>query len=234
MFKKQVLDVLQQINGITNSVILKHPVTVAIAESNDMMIYVDISKLDNDYFPEIGLNDSLNEFINLFKLFPEERTVEIKENTINVSYEKMSSSYIMDNVALMDAYNRDPDQFIKTEEAPSVAVFDLSVSDIKSIKAASGVFKDLSEVILKSQDGDMTLSLGNTNSFNQRSNTFTISKESRTTKEFEIKITADNFKNIPVSDYEVQVKYNSAKNSYRVFMKNKTFDGIKIFMTVKI
>jgi hypothetical protein len=234
MFNKNVTDVLSQINGVTNSIILKYPQTVAVSESQDMMLLLDLSALDSDEFPDIGLKDSLGDFLNLFKLFGDEREVEIQGNNVNVSSGTMTSSYIVDNIALMDAYNKPAEQFQKTEEVPDVAVFDLTVDDIKNIKSATGVFKDLSEVMFVSQDGDMKLSLGATNKFNAKSNTFSVTKTAQTSKEFEIKIPVENFKMLPVSDYIVEVKYNSERDSYRILMKNKSLDGFKIIMSVKV
>lgn len=234
MFNKNVIDVLQQVNGVTNSVILKYPQTVAVSESQDLMLLVDISKLDGDAFPEIGLKDSLSDFLSLFKLFPEDRSVAIEGNTIDVASGTMSSSYIMDNIALMDAYNKDPDQFTKTEAVPSVATFDIGLDDIKNLKSATGVFKDLSEVIFKSQDGDMKIMLGATNKFNAKSNTFSVTKSANTNKEFEVKIPVENFKMLPASEYTVDIKYNSSRDSYRILMTNKSLEGFKVLMSVKV
>jgi hypothetical protein len=235
MFNKNVVDVLSQINSITNSVILKHPQTVAVSESQDMLVLVDVSELDKDTFPDIGLKDSLSDFLNLFKLFGEEdRSVDIDGNTINFSGGKNSSCYITDNIALMDAYNKDPIQFDKTEEVPSVGTFELTVDDIKNLKTASGVFKDLTEIIFTSQDGDINLSLGATNRFNAKSNTFSVNKQATTSKEFEVKIPVDNFRMLPMTDYTVHVKYNSNRDSYRILMTSKTLEGFKILLSVKV
>lgn len=234
MFNKNVIDVLSQVNGITNSVILKYPTTVVVSESQDMMLQIDISSLDGDQFPDLGLKDSLTEFLNLFKLFADDRSVEIEGSTVNVSAGSSASCYITDNIALMDAYNKDPEQFAKTEAVPSVASFDLGVEDIKNIKSATGVFKDLSEVIFQSQDGDMKVSLGATNKFNAKSNTYSVTKNANTSKEFEVKIPVENFKMLPVSEYNVEVKYNSARDSYRILMLNKSLEGFKILLSVKV
>jgi hypothetical protein len=234
MFNKDVLNVLSQVNGITNSIILKFPVTVAVSESQDMMVLMNIENLDSEEFEPVPLKDSLSDFLNLFRLFPDERSVQIIDNTINISNASTSSSFIMDNIVLMDAYDKNPEQFTKTEEVPSVSTFDISVDDIKSLKSATGVFKDLSEIIFTSQDGDMKISLGATNKFNAKSNTFSVTKSANTSKEFEVKIPVDNFKMIPVSDYTVDVKYNSARDSYRILMTNKTLEGFKVLMSVKV
>ena len=234
MFNNNVISVLTQINTITNSVILKYPTTVAVSESQDVMVSIDLSELDKSEFPNLGLKDSLSDFLSLFKLFPNDRRVEIDGSNVNVSSGSNTSCYITDNIALMDAYDKDPAQFEKTEMAPSVATFDLTDEDIKNIKSASSVFKDLSEVIFKSQDGDMRISLGATNKFNAKSNTYSILKSANTSKEFEVKIPVENFKSLPVSNYTMDVKYNSSRDSYRILMTNKSLDGFKIIMSVKV
>jgi len=234
MFNKDIVDVLTQINGVTNSIILKYPQTVAVSDAQDVMVLIDISDLDSDKFPDIGLKDSLGDLLNLFKLFPDGRNVSIEGNTINISNGNISSSYIVDNIALMDAYDKDANQFDKTEGAPNVATFNLTINDIKNIKSATGVFKDLSEVLFTSKDGDIKVSLGATNKFNAKSNTYSVNKNAKTTKEFEVKIPVENFKTIPVSDYTVNIKYNSNKDSYRIFMQNNSLAKLKIIMSMKV
>lgn len=237
MFNKKVIDVLGEINNITNSIIIKYPTTVAVSESQDMMISLDIKALDADEFEDIGLLDNLSEFLSLFKLFGEDKTVNYDGNTINIGNETINSSYIVDSIALMETYDKSPEQFEKTEMVPSVAEFDLNPEDIKNIKQASGVFKDLSEVLFTSKDDVVNISLAATNKFNAKSNKFNITKNSsacKTSKEFEIKIPVENFKMIPMSAYAVEVKYNAARDSYRILMSSKTLENFKILLTVKI
>lgn len=234
MFNKNVIDVLSGINKVTNSIIMKYPKTIAVSDAQDIQIIFDIKNLDSDEFNPLPINDSLNDFLNLCKLFPEDCDIHIKENTIHFNSGKSSSTFILDNIALMEAYDKNEIQFTKTEEAPSVATFDLSPSDMKEIISASSVFKDLGEVIFTSKDGDIIISLGATNKFNAKSNTYSITKDANTSKEFEIKIPIENFKMIPSSEYEFHVKYNSSKNSYRIFMKNKTIPDFNILVAVKV
>jgi len=234
MLNKAFTDVLQEINGMTNSVILKYPNTIAVSEAQDMQILIPTSTLDGDTFPDIGIKDTLGDLLNLLKLFPEDREITIDENTINISCDNTTSTFIVNNIALMDAYNKTTDQFTKMENMPSVAEFNLSTADIKKIKSGTSVFKDLSEVIFTSKDSDMTVSLGATNKFNAKSNTFSVIKQAITTKQFTIKIPVENFKMLPVSDYTVHVKYNSARDSYRIFMCSNSLEGLQIILSVKV
>ena len=234
MLNADTLEVLAQINNVTNTIILKHPQTVAVSESQDIRVLIDLSGLDPEGFDPIGLNDSLSNFLNLFKLFPDDRRVEILDNTINVSAGQTSSSFIMDNTDLMEAYDVGPEQFAKTEQVPSVGTFNLDVPDIKSIRAATKIFGDLSEVIFTSQDGDMIVSLGSTNKFNAKSNKFSVTKQAQTTKEFEVKIPVENFGVIPQSDYTVDIKHNPSNGQYRIMLTSKSLEGLKLIMSVKV
>lgn len=233
MFNKNVLNLLSQVNGVTNSIILRYPKTVAISETQDMMVMFDVSELDSDEFPEIGLNNSLNDFLNLFKLFDEYK-VEINDHVINITSGDSSVTYITDNISLMSIFDKDTTQFDKTEEVPSVAIFDLTDNDIKKLKSASNILKDLDEVIFTSSDGDVKIWIGATNKFNAKSNSFSVMKYCNATKDFEIKIPIENFKKIPTGDYTLEIKYNSSRDAYRILLKNKDLESFKLLLSVKV
>ena len=98
---------------------LEYPVSVFVAETGDIQVYWDISKVDpGEEFPSIGLMDSLSDFLQLFKLFPEDRSVSIEDNVISVKSGRSASTLITSNLVLMDAFKRDATQFERTEEAP--------------------------------------------------------------------------------------------------------------------
>lgn len=229
---KELIQTLTQLSNITKTVILKTPITVAASEAKDIYVHLDVTELDGTKFPDIGLNGTLDEFLNLFKLFDDNRTINYNGDTIEISSDKITSSYISDNIALMEAYNISPEQFDKTEQVPTVCSIDLTVDDIKKLKAATGVFKDLSEIIFRCKDSEVSLSLGATSKFNARDNSYKIVKESASSKDFEIKIPVENFKKIPESDYNLEIKYNESRDAYRLLLKNKTLNGLKIILSV--
>ena len=229
---KQLVDTLSQLNTITNTLILKHPITVAASEAKDIYVHLDVSEIDGNTFPNIGLNNNLSNYLNLFKLFDENRTVNYNGDTIEITSDKITSSYISDNITLMESYDISPDQFDKTEQVPTVCTIDLTVDDIKKLKSATAVFKDLSEIIFKCKDSEVSLSLGATSKFNARDNSYKIVKDSTSSKSFEIKIPVENFKKVPESDYTLEIKYNESRDAYRLFLKNKSLTGLKLILSV--
>ncbi len=229
---KQLVQTLSQINNITNTLILKYPITIATSEAKDIYVHLDVSEIDSNEFPDIGLNDNLNNYLNLFKLFDDDRIVKYNGDTVEIVSNKIKSSYISDNIALMQSHDISPEQFDKTEQVPTVCSIGLTVDDIKKLKSATSVFKDLSEIIFRSRDNEVTMSLGATNKFNARDNSYSITKDTQPSKEFEVKIPVENFKKIPESDYTLEIKYNESRDAYRLFLKNKTLKGLKIIMSI--
>lgn len=232
MINKNVQQVLKSLNSITNSGIIKYPRTVLVSDAQDIMVDINISELDSDSFEPIHLMDKMSEFLNLLSMF-EDPEIELTEKEMNIKEGSKRSSFLFDNPVLMGIYNKDSVQFDRTEEVPDVAVFDLTVEDFKDINKATSVFKDLEEIIIKAQDSDTEIILGSTNSFNARSNTYSIEKPGTSSKEFEVKVPVQNFKMLPVSNYKFLVKYNSARDAYRILLKNDDID-LRILMSVKV
>lgn len=228
MFNANLLNVLAQANNVTNSVILRYPETVAMSEDRCLMMRFNTAELDAEEFPEVPLNDSLSDFLRIFKLFnPDERTVIFDGNVISVSDKTHSVKYITYDKSLMTAFDLNSTQFERTKEVPTIAEFTLTPDDIKTIKDAYAIFRNLENVIFESKDGKFTISLGNTSSFNAQSNTYSVTKEcTELSKDFKVSIGMDKFSRIPSSTYTIQIKYNSERDKYRIFAQNDIVEMI--------
>lgn len=235
MFNEKFLTVLGQINNMTNTVILKYPLTVTESDGcRDIRIRWDVSKMDNTEFPDLPLFQCLDKFLNSIKLF-KQPTYEIAENRVFIKDSSAEAEFVLSNRAMMQDFDKDDKQFKLTYDVPTVCEFDLTVQDISALKSAGNVFKDLEFVILNSKDGNMKISLGNSSKYNNHSsNSYTIKKDTVSEKEFNIAIPAKNCFRIPLTDYTVQVKFNSQKNMYRVLLKSKTIDGLEIILAVQV
>ena len=232
MLNKNVTNVLQEVQKITNSIILKYPQTIANSAAGDILISMNISALDSEEFEDIGIYN-LSEFLNTFKLFDENRKVSINESVIFVSDDNTKVEYISNNINLLKEFDKPASIFETTEAVPKVAEFALTSKDISKVNQASKVFADLEDVQITSKDGEIQVSLSASNKFNAQSNKFSLQKEAQTSKEFTVAIPVENFNNLPSSDYTVEVKYNSSKNAYRVLFTSTELDDFKVLMNVK-
>lgn len=231
---KSVITVLEELNKVTNSVILKYPVTFATSTESDVRVMVDLSQFDDNSFPNIGLLDSLGSYLSIYKLFGDKRTVEYNNDSIYISEGEISTTFITSSLVLMDGFDLDSDQFDKVESAPSVCEFTLTTDDISKLNKAAGVYKDLNDIIITSIDSDVAISLGSIGKFNAKDNSFKIDKNVKSTKDFSIRISTDNFNKLPSSEFIVKVKYNQSKDSYRLLLINTKIDNYKILINTKI
>jgi len=230
------LPIFKEIQKLTNTVILRYPETVAISESGDVLLYVNFKGIGESEFEAIPLMDSLSSFTSVLELFGKDRVMDMDGSKITLSDGgSLKSTFITDNIVLMDDFDRSPKAFESTSGVPSVAEFELPIDDIKTLRKGTGVFKELTDLIVSCKDGDVSLSLGAVSSFNAGSNTFSKLYAGKGTKDFSIAIPVTNFGLIPLSDYNFMVKYNSAQNAYRIYLECSTLDSdLKIIMSIKI
>jgi len=231
MINTNVTNVLQQLNGITNSVVLKYPNTIINSPAGDIVASVDIKSLDSDEFSDIGIFD-LGSFIKTLNLFNGDREVTITDTQTTIVQGNKCINYLNTNISLLEEFNKKESIFTNTKSVPVVGTFNLSSDDFKQFKQASSVFKDLSDIVIKSQDESITVKLQNSSSFNSSSNGYSVTLDAETSKEFTIKIPAENFNKLPVSDYTVNVHYNSSKDAYRVIMYSNDIE-MSILLAVK-
>jgi hypothetical protein len=231
MLNQNTINVLSAMNSITNSAILKYPTSILNNSAGDVVVSLNMETLDADEFPEIGIYN-LSEFISTFKLF-DEYECNITDNVINITSDDSAIQYLTTNTNVLENFNKKEDLFTSTENVTTVSSFTLTNDDMKRIKQASGVFKDLSDIIIESKDGDINVKLGSTNNFNAKSNSFSIKKSGiNSAKEFVVKIPAENFNTLPASEYNFEVKYNEQRDAYRLLVKSAEID-MKVLMAIK-
>lgn len=233
MFNEKVLAILGQLSSITDTVILKHPVSMFMSEQSDILARWNVSRMDPDVFPDLPLFKKLPQFLASVKLLKDPK-FEFSDNVVHIKSGESDIDFVLSNAALMSDYFLDDQAFSKTDSVPSVCEFDLSPQDIASIKAAAGVFKELTDLVFVSKDGQLTLTLGNIAKFNNSDNAFKIRKNAETTKEFKFGITMENIVKLPPSEYTVKIKYNSRVDNYRVVYHCKSIPELDIMMAQKL
>lgn len=238
MLNTKTIEVLGMIAPISstanggNPVVVQYPETIVTSAAGDILISYDLRATEIGEFDSLPIYD-MNKFLSTFKLFKEERVVKRIDNIISISDGSASVNYILDSEKAC-GYTDKSSAFTTTEAVPTVCSFVLSKDNLKNFKSASGIFKDLDEIIFQTTDVGVNLSLGSTGKFNSKSNTYSINILAKTENQFNIKIPVANFNTIPIGDYTVEVKYNSAKNAYRLLLKSQDLENFKILLSLKV
>lgn len=237
-FNPNTVKLLNEVGNVTNTIILTYPVTSAITPELDIIVTVDLQALGEPEFPKFGLNNSFNEFLSAFKLFEDDYKTSVSPDEIHIESQdgKQSITLITDSLVLLESYDKNYVRMLDSMfAAPSVVEFILSGQDIKNIRNAAGIFKDLSEVIFAVSNSDeLAIYLGATNKFNARANNYKLLKTVDSTMNFECKLPIENFKTLPMSDYKCAIKYNENLNKYVLTAENMAFSGFKMVFSFKI
>lgn len=222
MFNTETVNFLKMINNITNSVVLKYPITTGKTESADIAYMFDLSKFDTDGFENpIGFYN-LSNFLNAFNLFEDGAEISLEDNVIKISDDTTSISYLTTSLDVLSQYEFKKEQFDKNDTFPTVLEMELTNENIRKLKNAHSVFSELDCALISC--GETTeLSLTQIGNFKKSSNSFKIIKDEVATKNFKIAIPLDTLSKLPQVTYTLKVKYNETKNAYRIILNTETF-----------
>ena len=227
MLNGETVKFLKSITQITNSVMLRYPITVGRTESADVAYMVDLSKLDTDGFDDdLGIYN-LSSFLSMFNLFSEKRDITVDNNVISIKDGTISASYLLANPAVLMAYSFKEEQFYKADEFPTVLEVDFTALDLKRLKSASDVFGELDSLIVECDESTTFKLSCDNDGFKKSSNSFKFTKPVTASKNFKISVSLETVFKVPVADYKFIVKYNKnndgieGKSPYRIILKGE-------------
>lgn len=232
MLNRQTLDFLKIIGKFTDVTILRYPVTCGISEDKDIVYSVDISKFDTDGFDTaLGIH-KLNSFLNMFNMFDNDYELEVDDKSITVKDPDTSVRYLLAVPEAISSYDAQESQFDLTANIPSVLEFDLTTDIIKKLKAGASSFSELNTVLFEGGDNP-NISLVQTESREgMSSNTIKINIHEEAKKNFKMGISIITLGRLPLGNYRVSVKYNEAKDKYRIYLESKDIEGFRIILPV--
>lgn len=232
MITKETLERISNCTNITNSITIKYPITMAVSDSRDMVMRIDLSDME-EFDRPVSFFNRLSNFLCITKLYDDFK-INVHDNIITIqdANSKSSTDFIESYAELMADYNFDEEQFTKTENAVSIQEFELTANEVKKLKTAGGTLQNIEKLIIENQGEELKIKLKSSNIAARVDDCFTIVKDIPSTKQFNISIPFSNFTKLSNQNYKFFVKYNSKNNSYRVLIHNLDNDKIKLLLSV--
>ena len=232
MITKETLERISNCTNITNSITIKYPITMAVSDSRDMVMRIDLSDME-EFDRPVSFFNRLSNFLCITKLYDDFK-INVHDNIITIqdANSKSSTDFIESYAELMTDYNFDEEQFTKTENAVSIQEFELTANEVKKLKTAGGTLQNIEKLIIENQGEELKIKLKSSNIAARVDDCFTIVKDIPSTKQFNISIPFSNFTKLSNQNYKLFVKYNSKNNSYRVLIHNLDNDKIKLLLSV--
>jgi len=243
---RKVLGSLGQIN---QRQIISYPVTV-IKMGKSIQAFLDVSKQapvdknDEEHkgcgeepFEEIGVYQ-ISELNSTFNLIDDADIVDvINDNGIlTIKGNDSVTTYNTVSIDLIESEARGNPEMIKKVKNPErntkVMEFDITSKNLDTIKKASSVLKDLSDLIISGNSDESKVEVRVT-SKEKSSNSFKIMLDGNVNEEvIKITLVMDYINKLPASDYSVQV-YKSSKGSLVAVFESKNIDGLDIIISSK-
>jgi hypothetical protein len=221
---------LNSITKITNSAIISYPVTTITNSQRDVLCNIDFSKIDEEFWQEFGIMD-LSSFLNAISILDEPT---IKQDGVFIkAYDTNSTiEFVTSYPSTLEDFTANPEIIESTSKAPSILEVPITADLFTKIKKGASVFKNLLDLFIISEDGKVYLKTGNKETYTSTSNSYThyLEPDINKGKDFKLIIPIDNFLNLPQMDFTMKVKYNEARDEYRLLFENDIF---KFLFTLK-
>lgn len=228
MINKDTRGILKSLISVNNSMIVE-PVMHGADEFKSILFRANLNELEEG-IQEFGIFD-MSSFLSSLDLL-EDATVELDGNTITATDATSTLKFITSDISALEDIAIKPSIIDSTIQAPSTLEFNFGSELLTRIKKASGVFKTFDTAFLICDEGNVEVKLGSKDSFSRSNNSFAISVEPdmNAGRNFELAIPLESLLKVPGMDYTLQVKYNEAKDAYRIVLNNTILTFIMSLM----
>jgi len=228
MLNKNVREILVQLGQINQSQIITYPVTT-IMLGKSIQAFLDVAKLGETEFEEIGVFDiaQLNSVISVL----DEPAITNDNGTLTIKSKGQSIKYGTTNIDIIESECRGkPDLLDRiTGNNTLVMSFEIDAKELGRIKQMSGLLKELSDLVISSNEGKITLEVTSTE---KSSNNYSVEVPGSIHEEIKMSLIMDAVKKLPNSGFKVQV-YKSKKGSLVAVFESTNVEGLNIVISPK-
>lgn len=219
----ELINILSKLKTITDKVILKYPITTINSEAKDILVNIDTKKLGCSEFADTGVYE-LGKFISMFNLL---KNPEIKRenNCLIFKTSENTAVFTLSDIDVMTDYNLSEKFITNLANYDDSATLSITAEEISRFKQASSIFSELNvvDIIGDVKTNTCILKLDAHNRFNHSNNTFKTESLGNSSRDFNLKISVENFNKLPTQDYTIRIKYNSEKDAYRILFESEFF-----------
>ena len=223
-----ILKILSQFNSVTNNVIMSYPIT-SMRENQNIHVFIDIQKLGSEEFKEFGIF-GLSDFISAVNMIPD-FDIELNDKVLEIFNSKSSVKFNTANVSLLEETCRgDYELLQRIKKNSTIAEFDISNDDMKSLKQACSVLKNLPFLEIFSEEDSIVLKVCG---LEKSTNSYSLCVDGDKKEDFKIQINTASFKRIPNGNFRFKI-FKSNKGSYILLLESKDVESLEIIMSVKV
>lgn len=236
MINEKVRNIIDSFSNISQSMIFSYPLTAFKNKSGDILVFMDMTKLDVMDFPEFGILN-FGEYSNIVKILGNDSTIELDNHIITImGQDKTAVRYLTTDLRTLEDYK------FKAKNHPSVEValeafntyevamkFQLTDKNMTKLKSISSVLK-FTDFNIKASGDCVNIQVKNTQ---KSTNDFNITLDAEVNKDIEMLLNVENFTKIPNNTYIVTVYKLPGNDIFILKLTSDNLPGVSIFMTPK-
>jgi len=225
-------NVLSQLTEINKICVIDYPIMSFKSESGSVYAFFSTKDMGEKEFEPFGIFN-VQELLQVINLDDETETT-LDKNVLNIKGANSEIKYTTTDLGILGDYTKIKPQVLqRTKDVDTVVDFELSADNFTKIKKASDVFKNLEDLIISAKDNNITVEVGESNKKIKNSNSYKLNLDGESSKETSVAINVKNLKMIPNGNYQVQIKYNEAKDAYRILMTSKDIDSLEFIIAIQ-
>ena len=228
MLNDKTREILGQLGQINQSQIITYPVSTIIL-GKAIQAFLDVSKLDEEEFDEIGVFD-INQFNSVVSVI-DEPTITNENGTLTIKNDSQSIKYGTTTIDIIESESRGNPELLGRITGNNVKVieFEIDAKELDRLKKMSGLLKELSDLKISSVDGKINLTV---TSKEKSSNNYSVDVEGTSNEEVSMLLIMDVVKKLPNSGFKVAV-YKSSKGSLVAVFTSTGVPGLDIVLAAK-
>ncbi len=228
MLNKNTMEILSQLGQINQSQIITYPVTTIIL-GKAIQAFLDLSKLGEEEFDEIGVFD-INQLASVISVI-DDATITNDNGMLTIKNNDQSIKYGTTTIDIIESECRGKPDLLKriVEDNEKVLSFTLDAKELDRIKKMSGLLKELSDLVITSENGEVKLTV---TSKEKSSNNYSVKVLGESTEDISMSLVMDVVRKLPNSGYEVSI-HKSKKGSLVAVFKSTGVDGLSIVLSAK-
>ena len=204
---------IKMMAGISDSAIIKWPVTNFNPTDKSIIAFLDLEKLGEPQFEQFGIY-RISEFLQLLDYY-DDASVGLDGNVITIKSASTVQRYITTNENNLTAFDVSSAILDKIAGAPLVGTIQLSKDELDRTKKISNLL-NLPELGITSDGSEIEFTIqANTGQSNiQAQNDNRTVMEGQPTESFDLTLKVESIQKLPACDYTIEVHRNAASGSY--------------------
>jgi len=228
MLKQDTRELLKALAPISDSMILKYPITGINQVDKSIIAFLDLEKLGEEEFDTFGIY-KIGEFLSLLDIYADS-DISLADDVVTIQNSTTTQRYVTTHINNLEAFDIPTTVLDNISKAPKVAEVTITKQELENIKKISNLLK-LPDLTIETENNELFAIVNNASQPGMNDNKTKIGAAA-ISEDFKLVIDMNQISKLPSIEYDIEIAKNPKTGSYITLFKAKTIP-LKIVVSVK-